>query len=321
MVNCVCLSGRDLPACWGVSDPEARPGRRNVERGENKWKYAEGRGRGPVGYRAGEVTSIPNAKEAETRQACGARRRREQEKPGEGRESNDERSSENKNMASNMLYLAIHLIQSALGQKVETKPKGNLRERSQGRPAMDGHEVAGLPSGAGSRLGRNLERASPFRAKFDQSAFLRTGRDVAHAVSDAPMAPVFHAITSRLRNVPPTDEVPRRLGPPGRATVSYKPDAKGTPQAPVTGRVSPQPRLQGCQQRQSRGAWLRQSEAPCSERQNLRVPSGSVRSMGPVSPAIKATQWPDRTSSCQLAGSLSNSPQQPNRIRPAVRLR
>lgn len=225
-------------------------------------------------------------------------------------------------MVSEMLYLPLRLIQSALSQKVEAKPRGSTRrERRQGRTAMGGREVASLPSGMGLPLGRSHGRASPCRAKSVLSASFKTGLGAAHAVSGTPMALVLPAITSCIRNVGLTDEVPRRPGLGGQVTARYKPHAKGSRQAPVTGRGSPPPRLWGCQQRQSRGAPIRVTGSACSERQNLRVPVGSFRFMGPVSPAIAATKWPDRTSSDQLAGALSNSPQQPVGKRTAVRSR
>jgi len=226
-------------------------------------------------------------------------------------------------MATYLLILPLRLIQSALSQKAEAKPVDSFhRERSQGHAVMRGHEVASLPSGAGSHLGRSRGRASPFLAKSVLSASSSTGLVAADAVSGAPMAPVFHAITPRTRNVPLTDEVPRRLGDFGRRVIArYKPYAKGSRYASATGRVSHQPRPWGCQQRQSRGACSQLAGGACSERQNLRVPWVPVRFMGPVSPTGAATEWPGGTSSCQLVNSLSNSPQQPNPAPAAVRSR
>jgi len=195
------------------------------------------------------------------------------------------------------------------------------RERSQGRAAMCGHEVACLPGAMGPPLGQSHERASPFRAKFVLSAFVATGRVAAYAVSGAPMALVLPATTSRAQHVCFTDEVPRRLVPQGRVSLGYKSHTKGRGHASETGTAFPRPRLKGCQQRQSRGAWVRLAAPACSERQNLRVPPGPLGSMGPVSPATAATNWRDGTSSCQLAGLLSNSPQQPKPGPAAVRSR
>ncbi len=221
-----------------------------------------------------------------------------------------------------MLYLHLRLIQSALGQKAEAKPLDLLqRERSQGHAAMRGHEVACLPGKVGSPLGRSRERASPFLAKFDLSASFATGRVTVYAVNGVLMAPVLHAITSCTWFVRSTDEVPRRPIPCGWVTLGYKSHTKGQENASETGTAFPRPRLKGCQQRQSRGAWSRPSDFVCSERQNLRVPLGPLRCTGPVSPATAATNWRNGTSSRQLAGSLSNSPQQPEPGQVAVRPR
>ena len=186
---------------------------------------------------------------------------------------------------------------------------------------MHGHEVASLPGEMGPPLGQSHERASPFLAKFGLSASFTAGRDAAHAVSGAPMALVLPATTSCIQYVRFTDEVPRRLVPVGRVNPGYKSHTKGPGHASETGTAFPRPRLKGCQQRQSRGARLRLAGGACSERQNLRVPLGPLGFMGPVSPTNAATKWRDGTSSRQLAGLLSNSPQQPKPGQVAVRSR
>ena len=224
-------------------------------------------------------------------------------------------------MAKDMLYLPLRLIQSALGQKAEVKLLGrSQRERSQHRAVMGGDEVANLPGKVGSPVGWRPERASAAGAKFDQSALNATGRAAAHAVSGVLKSLVRHAITSCIQLVRFTDEVPRRPVLQGPVSLGYKFHTKGRGQASETGRVSPQPCLKGCQQRQSRGLRLGRFPGPsaCSERQNLRVPRGPLRFMGPVSPAPAATAGRDRTSSGQRAGPLSNSPQQPKLGHPAV---
>jgi hypothetical protein len=197
-------------------------------------------------------------------------------------------------------------------------------ERSQGGPAMDRLEVACLPSSMGLPLGRSRGRETPSLSKSVLSASCATGRAAVHAVSGGLMIPVLPAITCCKRNVRLTDEV-LRCPLPFRRGVSgaYKSDTKGPPEAPVTGTAFPRPRLWGCRQRQSRGAWGRcfGGDSVCSERQNLRVPPGPPRFMDPVSPAAQATNWPDRTSSGQLAGSLRNRSQQPDAGRAAVRSR
>ncbi len=220
-----------------------------------------------------------------------------------------------------MLYVHLHLIQSALGQKVEAEPMGQShRGRSQGRPAMGGHEVASFPGEMGLPLGQSHERASPFRAKFGLSASVATGRVAADAVSGAPMPLVLPATTSRTQHVRSTDEVPRRPVP-RQVSLSYKSKAKGRDDASETGTVFPRPRPKGQQQRRSRGACRRFPALTRSERQNLRVPPGPFEFMGPVSPAASATKGRDRTSSCPEAGPLSNSPQQPKAAQAAVRSR
>jgi hypothetical protein len=221
--------------------------------------------------------------------------------------------------------MPLRLILSAQGQKVKAELVDSFhRGCSQGGSAMDRHEVACLPSSVGSPLGRSRGRETPSLSKSVRSASLRTGRVVACAVSNVLMAPVLQAITCGKRNAPLTDEVPRcplpfRLG----VSVAYKSDTKGPPDAPVTGRGSPPPRLEGWRQRQSRGAGPGRfgGRAVCSERQNLRVPPGPRRFMDRVSPMDQATKWPDRTSSGQSVGLLRNRSQQPVAGWAAVRLR
>jgi hypothetical protein len=209
-------------------------------------------------------------------------------------------------MAKDLLYLHLHLIQPALGQKAETKPSS--RECSQGLTVMSGIGVASLPGRMGSRLGKAFGRASALRAKSDFSASAKRSRDAAHAGNGMPMVIVQHAITLDTGFDRLTEEVLRHTVPVGQLSVRYKPNAKGGRHVSVAGRVSPQPRLRGWQQRRSRGP---RTQFVGSERQNLRVPSGSKKFMGSVSPVIQATPWPGGTSSCQMTGLLSNGPQQP----------
>ena len=217
-----------------------------------------------------------------------------------------------------MLTLPLRLIRSAPGQKAEAKLVNSFhRECSQGRAEMRGHEVACLPGEAGLHMGQSQRRASPFLAKSVLSASFSTGLGGAYAVSVAPMALVLPAITSCEWFVRPTDEVSRRPGSL-RVNVDYKSHTKGLRDASVTGTGFPRLRLRRCQQRQSRGARFCLGSIVCSERQNLRVPRGPVRFMGQVSPAVRATKWLGRTSSCQTAGLLRNSPQQPVPARAAV---
>jgi hypothetical protein len=219
-----------------------------------------------------------------------------------------------------MLSLHLRLIQSALGQKVEAEPVGNHRGRSQGRAAMHGLEVASFPGEVGPPLGQSCERASPFRVKFDLSASFATGRDAAHAVSGAPTALVMPAATLSTQHVRFTDEVPRRPLS-GGVSLDYKSYTKGRGHASAAGTAFPRPRSKGSQQRQSRGLHPGRFAGPGtgSERQNLRVLPEPLRFTGPVSPAVEATTWPERTSSAQPVGLLSNSPQQPQPGQAVVR--
>jgi len=224
-------------------------------------------------------------------------------------------------MANELLYSPLRLIQSALSQKAEAKPVDWVhRERSQGRAERRGREVACLASWMGSRLGWKDGRDAPFLLKSVLSVSFWTGRAPAHAVSAGLIPPVLHAITSDHWNPPPTDEVPRCPGPPGQVACAYKSNTKGRGYAPVTGTASLRPRLQGCWQRQSRGA-RRPGGGACFERQNLRGLPGRFRFMDPVSPAVAATKWPGGTSSRQPVGSLSNRSQQPEAAPVAIRSR
>jgi hypothetical protein len=225
-------------------------------------------------------------------------------------------------MANELLNSPLRLIATARSRKAEAKLVACHQERSQGGPAMDRREVACLPSSLGSPVGRNRGRETPSLSKSVLSASLRTGRVAVDAVSGGPMIPVIPAITCCTWNTHCTDEVPRRPLPSKHGvSVAYKSDTKGPPDAPVAGTGSPRPRLQGSPQRQSRGPRPRHfgGGVSCFERQNLRVPHGPPGFMDSVSPVSKATQWPDRTSSSQPAGSLRNRSQQPDLGRVAVR--
>jgi hypothetical protein len=175
------------------------------------------------------------------------------------------------------------------------------RERRQPWAAMPKGEVAGFPGAMGSPLGRSRsqwERVSLFRMKFRRAAS-DAWRVAAHAVSGAPTTSVHQAITSSTQHVPLTDEVPRRPAPGGPVSPGYKSHTKGRGHASETGRVSPPPRLKGCQQRQSRGPSQRLAAGSGSERQNLRVLGRPYGSMRLVSRTPAATTWSGGTSSCQ----------------------
>ncbi len=172
---------------------------------------------------------------------------------------------------------------------------------------MSGIGVACLPGGMGLRLGKAAGRASALRAKSVFSASAKRSRGAVHAVSGGPTVLVQHAVTFGTGFVHLTDEVLRHTGPVGRLSLRYKPHAKGEGDVSVAGRASPQPRLRGWQQRRSRGPrtkvrWLRKAKPQSAK--------WARKFMGPVSPTIQATPWPGGTSSCQMVGLLSNSPQQ-----------
>lgn len=221
-------------------------------------------------------------------------------------------------MAKNMLILTLHLIQSALSQKAEPKPAGDCRDRSQCAVKRRRSDVAGLPSRTGLPMSRPCKRAPALLAKFVFSASFPRRRDAADAVSGVLTRPVLPAIMPGTRKVHSTDEVLRRLASFRRVMAGYKPYAKGRLYASVRGTVSSRPPLQGWQQRRSRRASARFPAQTLSERQNLRVPLGSPRFMGAVSPKTQTTKWLDGTSSRPVDGSLRNVPQQQGAARVAV---
>jgi hypothetical protein len=121
-----------------------------------------------------------------------------------------------------MPYLHLPPIQSAPGQKVKAEPVGNHQERSQGRAAMLGLEVASFPGEMELHLGWSHKRATSFLPKFVLSASSATGRAPAHAVSGVPMVPVRPATAYRAQNVRFTDEVRRGPALSGRVSLGYK---------------------------------------------------------------------------------------------------
>ena len=133
------------------------------------------------------------------------------------------------------------------------------------------------------------------------------------SVSGALTLPVRPAITSDPRNVRPTDEVPRRLDPQGRATWSYKSNTKGSGHASKMGTASPRPHPKGQQQRRSRGRSTWATKLTVSERQNLNVFVGCAGDMGSVSPAVEAPKWPGGTSSRQPAQAAKQQVPTPRR--------
>lgn len=193
-------------------------------------------------------------------------------------------------MASHMLYVHFRLIRSAAGQKAEAKLVGRThRECRQGCAVMRSHEVACLPGGVGLPLGQSLERASPFLAKFGLSAFSWTGRALAHAVSDALMSLVSHAIMPCIWIAHRTDEVPQHPGARLRVRAGYKSYTKGPLHVLVTETLSLRLRLWGCQQRHSR-----RGGPGLVERQNQRVSWPMRGSMESVSPVVQSRQMARR---------------------------
>jgi hypothetical protein len=168
-----------------------------------------------------------------------------------------------------MLVMRDHQIESALSLKAETELWDSPGGCSQDGTVMPRREEASFRCQAGLLMSRVDGRASLSRAK---SVFPFGGSPIAmHAVSGSQIDSVRHAIMSGEWCSNLTDEVPRRLDPPGRVTVGYKSYTKGQPHALVTGTRSHWPRLQGCQQRQSR-------PPQAAERQNRkRARSGPYR--------------------------------------------
>lgn len=192
------------------------------------------------------------------------------------------------------------------------------RERCQGGAVMHRPQVAGLPSTTGLPLGRDCGRASALLAKSVFSTSSQRSPDAAHAVSGNLTLPVRHVVMPCTRKIRSTDEVLRCLSLSSWVTADYKPYVKCRHHAPVTGTGSLRPRLQGWQQSRSRGLSSGLIRWTSLERQNLRVPTGSPRGMGQVSPAANAAKWLGGTSSHQPAGLLRNTPQQPGAAQAAV---
>jgi hypothetical protein len=204
-------------------------------------------------------------------------------------------------MAYPVLYLPFHLIQSALGQKVEAKPGSpSPWERRQRRPAMACGEEASLAGRMGSRFSRVGGRASPLRAKSVSPSSQKGVLGAAYAVGGVQTGAMSHAITSGAQFVHSTDEVPRRRAAPRPATASYKKNSKGKPHALVPGTRSHWPRFQGCQQIQSSPAPWRDER--CNRYQFVCHGFDTEK----VSLTAAATKWPDGTSSRQPVFLLRN---------------
>lgn len=190
------------------------------------------------------------------------------------------------------------------------------RERSQGCAAMRGLEVASLPSWTGLPLGRSQRRVSPFLTKSVLSARFEAGRGVVHAVSDALMTPVIQAIMSDNANAHPTDEVPRcpwRFV--ARVGCSISPKRKDQSMHRRRERVLPGP-VPG----DSGSAGVEvpaQARAPKGKTSECQV--GQLGPRAQLAARVKATKWPDGTSSCHPIAQLRNRLIQPSKARLAVR--
>lgn len=205
-------------------------------------------------------------------------------------------------MVHSLLYLPLHLTQSALGQKVEAKPVGaSPWERCQGWAVMSSRDEAGLASWMGLRLGWSRGRVSLLQTKSGPPAPVGGSRAAVYAVSGVPMALVQHAVTSDKRSNHLTDEVPQRLGLTLQVNTGYKFGAKGGCDALATGTGSPWPRPWGWQR-------CRSSSAGRNERQNRNQLVNRWRLIGQVSRMAAATKWPGGTSSRQPVRSLRNGP-------------
>ena len=193
-------------------------------------------------------------------------------------------------------------------QKSQAKPGGFVRPGKQPEPSSNGRLRRGLPA---SPDGVPLR---PIRGRgcalTPKSALPDLSREV-----PAPVAVtinrwrskwVIRGVTLGKGFVLSTDEVPRCPGLIRRVTRKDKATPKLCAQAPVCGTGSLRPALQGCQQRQSRCLGL---AARGAERQNLRKPFLPPPVMGTVSRMIKATTWPEWTSSAQPVRPLRNIPQ------------
>jgi len=199
-----------------------------------------------------------------------------------------------------MLIIQDRLIQSALGWKASAELRDLPEGCSQGGTAMSCREEASRRCQTGWLLGHFGGRASVLQAKSFSPAPSRGNALARDAVIGQQIDTVRPAIMPEQWHANLTDEVPRRLGGGSPETGSYKLDTKGLRFAPVAGTLSQWPRLQGCQQRQSRFLGG-------TQRQNRRQLSGHGKPDRVVSPEIQATKWPAGTSSLQTPGLLRNT--------------
>lgn len=199
------------------------------------------------------------------------------------------------------LMMRVHLIQSALDQKAETKLGGlAVGESSQVDPAMGRREEAGLPVLAGWRLGRVNGRASPHRAKSASLPLVEIP-EAANAVSGHQIDLVHRVVMSGRWCSFPTDEVPQCPHSQNGVIPDYKLDVKDRGYALVSQSDSLGLTLWGCQQSQS-------SSATPSERLNRSQSVTPGSCLGKVSRASAATKWPAGTSFRQHVLSAKKRP-------------
>ena len=193
-------------------------------------------------------------------------------------------------------------------QKSQAKPGGFVRPGTQPESSSNGRlrrGQPGLPDGVPLRPIRGRGCAlSPKSALPD--LYREVPLPAAVTINRWASKWVKRGVTLGKGFVLSTDEVPRCPDLNSRVTREYKALLKVRGHAPVCGTGSLRPALQGCQQRQSRCLGL---AARGAERQNLRKPFLAPPDMGKVSRKIKATIWPERTSSAQLLRPLRNVPQ------------
>ena len=211
------------------------------------------------------------------------------------------------------------VIKSYLGGTASVwKTRAKLRsaeESSQGGFERSRREVASSGCLVGLLMGLAQGRASECSAKPDGTVPLLSHPVVTRADGRRRASMVSQAITSGQRHTHFTGEVPLCPDLNNPVSRSYKAKPKRSGYAQVAGTGSYRPRLEGCQQSQSRFGRM---PSVRTQRQNHREQSGKAGFMGKVSPATEATTWPAGTSFRQLAHTLRNVLQQPRCRRSAV---
>ena len=202
-----------------------------------------------------------------------------------------------------------YLCESVLVQKSTPKlPTSCRRERSQCSSAMDCSEVAGRRQFKGGHISLiGVRAAAPGAKHISLSSQGSLSKNIRLS---CPVHRVLRGVTWTKGRANQTDEVPRRLCPPGGVTMVYKETPKGPSDAMARRRLSQSPPPWGCQQSQSSGPF------GGHERRNRRKQQFHSRHMGTVSLLAQATQWPAWTSFRQPGNTLRNILQQPRRELP-----